>query len=306
MIRALELFCGIGGFATAIANFDVQIVGAFDQNPAALATYRLNFPDHPARQSDLKKITAWELTAPAADLWWISPPCQPYCERGCKRDLDDPRAKSLLHIMEMLARIPAEKLPVNLALENVAGFSHSSAHEKLVRILSGRGYSLRERLLCPTELGVPSRRPRYYLAASLLPFTQGRHPQLTELQPLSNYLDWLDVRSKNKELRLASDIVDKFGMGLRILDPDDPSACTTCFTAGYGRSVAKAGSYLVCDDMVRYFSPEEIARLLHFHPSFRFPDGMPMRKKWHLAGNSLSVVAVREILRSFSNLAETG
>ena len=33
-------------------------------------------------------------------------------------------------------------------------------------LLDERGYDVRERQLCPTELGVPSRRPRYYLVAS--------------------------------------------------------------------------------------------------------------------------------------------
>jgi DNA (cytosine-5)-methyltransferase 1/tRNA (cytosine38-C5)-methyltransferase len=53
---------------------------------------------------------------------------------------------------------------------------------------------------------------------------------------------------------------------------------------------------------VRYFAPGEIARLLHFPESFRFPDGMPIRKQWHLAGNSLSVIAVREVLKAFPEI----
>jgi DNA (cytosine-5)-methyltransferase 1/tRNA (cytosine38-C5)-methyltransferase len=305
MVRVLELYSGIGGFAAATADLDVRIVGAFDQSPDALKTYRLNFPGHPARQADLERISAWELTSPSADLWWLSPPCQPYCERGARRDLDDPRSKSLIHIMELLARIPDEKLPANLALENVAGFTQSAAREKLLHILAGRGYSVRERTLCPTELGVPSRRPRYYLAASFLPFTPENPSSPRQLRPLSGYLDEVDPLNLRPELQLPVEIVSRFGKGLPILDPNDKSACTTCFTAGYGRSIVNAGSYLVCDDRIRYFSPEEIARLLQFPNSFRFPEGMTLRKRWHLTGNSLSVVAVREVLRSFPDITGT-
>jgi DNA (cytosine-5)-methyltransferase 1/tRNA (cytosine38-C5)-methyltransferase len=207
--------------------------------------------------------------------------------------------------MELLARIPDEKLPANLALENVAGFTQSAAREKLLRILAGRGYSVRERTLCPTELGVPSRRPRYYLAASLLPFTPENQSQPGQLRPLSGYLDKGDPLNLCPDLQLPSEIVSRFGKGLPILEPSDQSVCATCFTAGYGRSIANSGSYLVCDGVVRYFSPEEITRLLHFPHSFRFPEKMPLRKRWHLAGNSLSVVAVREILRSFPDLVGT-
>ena len=303
MIRALELYCGIGGFAAATTGLNIRIVGALDQNPAALDTYRLNYPEHPARQADLERISAWELTAPTADVWWLSPPCQPYCERGARRDLDDPRSKSLMHIMELLACIPDEKLPVNIALENVVGFTQSTAREKLLQVLHGRGYTVHERLLCPTELGVPSRRPRYYLASSRSILTMAVPPEPKQLQPLTGYLDSLDAKNLRTELQLPEDIVSRFGKGLRILDPADPSACTTCFTSGYGRSIVNAGSYLACEGKVRYFAPEEITRLLHFPDTFRFPGEMPLRKRWHLAGNSLSAVAVREILQSFPDIA---
>jgi DNA (cytosine-5)-methyltransferase 1/tRNA (cytosine38-C5)-methyltransferase len=65
-----------------------------------------------------------------------------------------------------------------------------------------------------------------------------------------------------------------------------------------------AGSYLQWGETVRRFSPEEITRLLHFPDGFRFPDELSLRKKWHLAGNSLSVVAVREVLRAFPEFAK--
>jgi len=63
-----------------------------------------------------------------------------------------------------------------------------------------------------------------------------------------------------------------------------------------------AGSYLRCGDRVRRFAPEEIARLLHFPPAFRFPGTVLLRKRWHLLGNSLSVAAVRDVLRAFSGI----
>ena len=303
-IRALELFCGIGGFAAAIAGWDMQVVGALDQDAAALSVYRRNFPEHPVRAVDLERVGAWELTTPGADLWWLSPPCQPYCERGARRDLNDPRARSFVHLMDILARIPEEKLPCHLALENVAGFIGSQAHGRILDLLGCRGYHLRERQFCPTELGIPSRRPRYYLAASLSPLnplvtSTGCHP----LRPLAGYLEPAFCGTPPEELRVPAGVLERFGNGFRILDPADPAACTTCFTSGYGRSLMHAGSYLSCGDGVRRFSPEEIARLLYFPPGFSFPDGMPLRKKWHLVGNSLSVIAVREVLKTF--LSET-
>ncbi|MBE0596376.1 MAG: DNA cytosine methyltransferase, partial [Desulfuromonadales bacterium] len=169
-LRALEFFCGIGGFATAVAARELQVVGALDQSPAALAVYRRNFPAHPAREINLEHLQAADLAAFGADFWWLSPPCQPYCARGVFRDLDDPRAASLHRLLELFAQLPEARLP-QLALENVAGFARSQARDRLVRLLAERGYTLRERLLCPTDLGVPMRRPRYYLTAARTAFS---------------------------------------------------------------------------------------------------------------------------------------
>ncbi|SNB47364.1 DNA cytosine methyltransferase [Geobacter sp. DSM 9736] len=293
-IRALELFCGIGGFAAAVEGSNVRVVAALDHSPQALAVYRHNFPGHQARRVDLERVTAWELTTCAADLWWLSPPCQPYCERGIRRDLQDSRARSLLRLMEILRAMAVECLPQSIALENVAGFADSNARHQLVSILEGRGYYLRERLLCPSELGVPSRRPRYYLTASRLPLAD-LQPVNTNPRLLGSYLPRTDEVPHH--LLLAPEIIEKFGSGLRILDREDPTAYTTCFTSGYGKSIVNAGSYLRCGDRVRYFSPQEISRLLHFPDTFSFPSEVSLRKQWHLIGNSLSVAAVQEILR---------
>ena len=297
-VRALELFSGIGGFTAAVSGSNVRVVGALDQNPAAQQVYRHNFPDHDARQVDIERLSAWELTRSAADFWWLSPPCQPYCERGARRDLEDPRARSLLRLLDLMAAIPGERLPESLALENVCGFAGSQARDRLLDLLRRRGYLVQEQFICPTHLGVPSRRPRYYLAASRNPLAPQEPFFSPPLRQLRAYVDLFDESEVPASLRVAPDIIARFGSGLRILDPADPDAYTTCFTSGYGKSIVNSGSYLQCGNLVRYFSPEEIARLLHFPPGFRFPEAMPLRKRWHLIGNSLSIAAVRETLKA--------
>ena len=301
-VTALELFCGVGGFAAAVAGTEVRIVGALDQSEVALDVYRLNFPAHCARQADLEQISAEDLASFRADLWWLSPPCQPYSVRGCQRDLADPRARSLARILALFPEIPDGLLPLHLALENVPGFARSRARARLVALLDERGYDVRERQLCPTELGVPSRRPRYYLVASRVGLMPPRAFIPPALQPLGDFLDPHLGNDPASDLLVAPEIVSRFGEGLRILEPSAPDAYTTCFTAGYGKSLMHAGSYLRCGARVRRFAPEEIARLLQFPPGFRFPEGMSRRKRWHLIGNSLSVAAVREVLRCVPGL----
>jgi len=99
------------------------------------------------------------------------------------------------------------------------------------------------------------------------------------------------------ELAVPEQVVARFGEGFRILDPADSEGYATCFTAGYGKSLMHAGPYLCSCTGVRRFAPEEIASLLHFPATFRFPKTMSLRKRWHLLGNSLSVAAVCQVLR---------
>ena len=301
-LGALEFFCGIGGFAAAMAGTNVRVAAAYDQSHVALDVYRLNFPGHAAREKNLERFELAELLDGGSDLWWLSPPCQPYSVRGRRRDLDDPRARSLTHLLELFARLPAAGLPRYLALENVAGFAQSRARGLLTGLLGERGYQARERLLCPTELGVPSRRPRYYLTASRHGLMPRRAPPC-QPRPLQRYLDPQIDAAPPTELLFSPQLLASFEAGLRILDPADQAAYTTCFTAAYGKSLMHAGSYLRCSSGVRRFTPAEIAHLLGFPATFRFPESLPQRKRWHLLGNSLSVTAVREVLRDLPGLA---
>jgi len=66
--------------------------------------------------------------------------------------------------------------PPYVALENVPGFERSLSHSLLLDVLDHAGYAVRERWLCPTELGVPNMRRRYYLLASRRGWQSGRAP----------------------------------------------------------------------------------------------------------------------------------
>ena len=295
-MRALELFCGIGGFAAALARVapEAEVVGALDLSPHALATYQHNFPAHPARQLNLTHLPAARYEAYGADLWWMSPPCQPYTGRGLQRDIEDRRAQSLLRLIEVIPQVR----PRHLAMENVAGFGESQARQLLLQALAGAGYEVAELYLCPTELGVPNRRPRYYLAASL----EGvRRPQQRRapvpVEPLRDYLD--EGAEGDEALRVSPKDLARHGQGMRVLDAwHDEEAVANCFTGAYGKTFQASGAYVRClDGGVRWFSPGEVLGLLHFPGGFGFGPETTLRQSWKQAGNSLSVVAVEEVLR---------
>lgn len=293
-IPALEFFCGIGGFAAACSSLPLKITAAFDQNETALQVYRQNFPDHPAFNINLEQANPEFLSGFLADFWWLSPPCQPYTHQGSRRDLDDPRAGSFLRLLEIF---PETRRPTHLALENVVGFADSRARDKVVELLDRHRYYVEEEVLCPTELGVPMRRPRYYLTASRQPLKEiDREKTTSHDRVLASYLDQL---ISDRNLFLTDTTLARFHSGLRILHPEDASAYSTCFTAGYGRKLMHAGSFLQDINGVRHLSPAEIARLFGLGPDYLFPEDLSLRSCWRLLGNSLSVDVVRHLLQKF-------
>jgi site-specific DNA-cytosine methylase len=167
-MRVVELYCGIGGGAAALQTSrpDAEVVGAFDISAPAIEVYRHNFPGHPAEVRLIESLPAERLKRLEADLFWLSPPCQPHTRRGLRRDLQDPRSVTFLAALELIAACR----PQWVALENVAGFEESEARDRLLDVLADAGYGApQERLLCPSELGWPNRRLRFYLLAGPLP-----------------------------------------------------------------------------------------------------------------------------------------
>jgi site-specific DNA-cytosine methylase len=292
-LRVLELFAGIGGCSAALAE-GAEIAAAIDINRQALAVYTRNF-SHPTAIRAIESLPTEELSQWGADLWWLSPPCQPYTVRGHRRDIDDPRAAGLLNVIRALAEVR----PRYVAVENVPGFEASRARTVLIDTLDRGGYTVRETLLCPTQLGVPNRRRRYYLVAArgqLCPWAA-----LPRERGLAFAVaDVLDAEQR-PELRVSSELIAAYRGAVHVVDPADMTAVSCCFTSAYGKSIACSGSFLKCGDGFRRFSPGEILRLLRFPSRFQLPQAAPERL-WPLIGNSLSITAVRYVLSAVPEL----
>lgn len=288
-MRVLELFCGLGGCAAALHGSPAaQIVAAIDVHPGALAAYQHSFPDHPTINAEIAFLGSQRLRAFQADLWWMSPPCQPFTRRGLGRGLEDRRCRALRFLIKHIDEIR----PPHIALENVPDFVDSDAHELLRETLLRAGYEVREWLLCPSELGVPNRRRRFYLLASL----EGLRPEKPLPQFSRPLYDFIDQEAhKDPLLRLDEAVYSAYHHALHIIGPGDYNAVTNCFTSAYGRSHVRSGSYLSLGQGYRRFAPREILRLLGFPPGYDLPP-LPPRRAWPLVGNSLSLFCVKHVL----------
>eukprot|EP01116_Phalansterium_solitarium_P003708 TRINITY_DN14531_c0_g1_i1.p1 TRINITY_DN14531_c0_g1~~TRINITY_DN14531_c0_g1_i1.p1 ORF type:complete len:344 (+),score=101.51 TRINITY_DN14531_c0_g1_i1:300-1331(+) len=331
-ITALEFFSGIGGFhyafdaaieATGLAG---RVLDAFDINSIGNAVYARNFGKAPQQRS-VESVTAAQLDKYSADLWMMSPPCQPYSRLGKQQGSADPRAKGFLHLIDLLPQLRSS--PTYILIENVKGFEVSDTRDVLVEQLRGLGYQVQEFMLSPNQFGIPNSRLRYFLLASrpgfgsidsaeslrlAIPGCAMRSPTSLDAaesfedscRPLSDYLDPPDV---TQDCAVPDDVVLKYGMLADIRQASARASC--CFTKGYGKHFERAGSVLqtaeatgpVTDAQsllalkLRFFSPAEVARLHGFPPSFAFPDSVSLRQRWALLGNSLNVAEVAELLK---------
>jgi site-specific DNA-cytosine methylase len=292
LIKALELFCGIGGFAAA-AGGSIQVIQAIDINRLCGETYQFNF-DHPWSALSLESISPKTLEQYDADLWWMSPPCQPFTVRGRQRDIEDPRCHAFLHLLDCLAIVR----PRHLAMENVPPFQQSRAATLLRDTLSANGYHWTESVVCPTQLGIANRRKRFYLIAS-------QDPLIAVDIPTEHFGPWrrsivyiLEPSAADDDsLRVPDQILHDYRFASNIVSLADHAAATSCFTSAYGRSHIRSGSYLRDAKGVRFFTPREIIRLFGFPESFRFPPTLSRSQCWSLAGNSLSIDVVRFLLK---------
>eukprot|EP00435_Cladocopium_sp_Y103_P010471 s3049_g2.t1 len=213
-VRVLELFAGIGGMRCSLERAELphQIVAAFDVSELCEKAYRHNFGGEEWKKKTIECLKAHELDVLAADMWLMSPPCQPFTRAGKRKDHEDDRSRGLLHLLGLLPLM--EQPPAAILLENVVGFERSVCRQRLLRALASHGWEMAEFALDPEDFGLPSRRPRYYglfrhperlrklrrLAQSsggcfwspvieeAEPLLQGRCARSEEMRPLGDFL----------------------------------------------------------------------------------------------------------------------
>ncbi|KAG2382217.1 hypothetical protein C9374_005419 [Naegleria lovaniensis] len=116
-------------------------------------------------------------------LWTMSPPCQPFTLNGNRKDSEDDRTKSFLYLMsELFPKI----LPDYIFVENVKNFEISKTRQHLVNQLTNHGYQFKEFMLCPTQLGLPNQRVRYYLIGQRVDFNIENAINITETSELKD------------------------------------------------------------------------------------------------------------------------
>lgn len=189
MTKFIDLFCGIGGFHSAIRNVleNSECVYACDIDANARETYKTNYgiePDLDIKKVDVKKI-------PNFDMLCGGFPCQSFSVAQWKDDkgFDDPRGTLFFDILKIID----EHNPSIVLLENVANlvrFDKGQALKVIVSSLVDRGYFVSYEILNAKDFGIPQNRERvYFVATKEKIFDMSNLKQRTSTVTLQQILD---------------------------------------------------------------------------------------------------------------------
>lgn len=184
-LTCADLFCGIGGFHVAADNLGLRVVVACDIDEHACKAYEKNFGLRPL--GDIVSIDPDKV--PNFDLLFGGFPCQPFSIIGQRRGFSDPRGTLFFQILKFVRA----KRPIGIVLENVKQLSTIDKGRVLGRIvdeISELGYSVDSRVLNALHFGLPQKRERTIIVASLRPFKTFPWPvRVANMKPLTEILE---------------------------------------------------------------------------------------------------------------------
>ena len=164
-IRAIDLFCGIGGNSWGAKESGVEIAAGFDIWKTAGDVYKANFPKAKLYLGDLSlfihtDIVRMKNEIGGIDMLLASPECTSHSNaRGA-----NPRNEKSLRLAWNVGRFARVFQPRWLVIENVPDMQNWSRYADFMRILREKGgYHCQEYILNASDFGVPQGRSRLYI-----------------------------------------------------------------------------------------------------------------------------------------------
>jgi DNA (cytosine-5)-methyltransferase 1 len=168
-LTAVSLFSGIGGLDLALSNAGVKVCASVEIDKKCRDVLAKHFPETQLF-TDIKDVTGEQLRAtgfiPERGIITAGFPCQDLSVAGLRKGLAGSRSGLFWEII----RLVDETQPRYLIIENVAGLLSSQSGRDLgivIEALVERRYGIAWRVLDSQHFGVPQRRRRVFIVASL-------------------------------------------------------------------------------------------------------------------------------------------
>ena len=174
-IKVFDFFSGCGGSSAGLRAAGLEIALGLDNDSDAAKTFRANFAEAEFVCSDIKEVSEESFDG-IVNGWEDHPllfnacaPCQPFSQQ--RRGEAEPNDRRL-ELLNDLLRFVRRHRPELIFAENVPGLRDGSAGRKIflqfTRMLEELGYHASHGVVRSQDYGVPQRRARLVLVASLL------------------------------------------------------------------------------------------------------------------------------------------
>lgn len=214
-IKVFDFFSGCGGASKGFQNVGMDVVFALDNDSHAAETFKENFPgtrllEEPEFEEgssgiyflvqDIEKVPT-ESLQPLIDACKNSPllfagcaPCQPFTKQNTRRRSNDGREDLLGEFLRFVVHYK----PTFVFVENVPGLQKLADEQGLfggfLATLKEFGYEYCYEIVASQDYGIPQRRRRLVLLASLLgpiEFPTGTHGPGTPHPEYEKVRDWI-------------------------------------------------------------------------------------------------------------------
>ena len=218
-IDVFDFFSGCGGTSCGFRDAGFNIKMGLDVDHDSAETFRLNFPEAQFIETDIRTVhpsildNVIDRSNPI--LFSGCAPCQPFSKQNRQRQPNDKR----LNLLDEFGRFVQHWLPDYVFIENVPGMqkkaTKSETFSRFTQLLTTLGYSYQTKVVEAQWYGVPQKRSRLILLASLhqeieLPTpTHGK-----DGTPYSTTRDWISNLPEIKHGECDPTDSDHFSMQL--------------------------------------------------------------------------------------------
>ena len=310
-IRALDLFCGVGGSSWGAREAGAEIVAAFDLWPLAGEAHDANFPETEFIAGRLEDLDVDVLVdrLGTVDLILASPECTNHSPAKGKKT----RCEQSKDTAFQVVRFAAAFKPRWIAIENVVNMRKWSRYAEFKAALENLGYHLQEQVLNSEYFGVPQSRRRLFLFADKqglpekVPQLNGKQLQISEIVDLKDTYRWTPLRKPKR----AMATLERADRGIATLGNNKPFLLVYYGSDGGGgwqrlnrplRTITTVDRFaLVKPDaehghVMRMLQVPELQAAMGMPPKMKFETGT-RRERIKMIGNAVCPPVMRQVVR---------
>jgi DNA (cytosine-5)-methyltransferase 1 len=315
IIRALDLFAGIGGSSRGAQLAGVEVVAAVDNWELAKQTYLDNHKDVRFFREKCENLDPRGIQRQIGriDLLIASPECTSHtCAKGSARRSETSRRTAF----EVTKFVRCLK-PRWIVIENVVHMRSWSRYEEWIRSLKSLNYNVRQQTLNAADFGVPQSRRRLFVMCDLKVAPKAVHPKnaqskhsALELIDLNGTYAFAALRSKGR----AKATLERAKRAISALSADEPFLLVYYGSDGAGgwqrvdaplRTVTTVDRFAfvrptASGHEMRMLQVPELKRAMGFPASYLLNHGT-RRDRIKLLGNAVCPPVMRAVIRSLTD-----